>query len=123
MNWYCDQQNQLLIQKAREYCNDLISFQDLKEFSVLNVTTYLHSENPTIDKLICEIEGSVVEVDEDLLTEEEFKNNLQDILKNWKQELDSWTGSSVPLEKYTYASWEPENLTHSLTTYKQAVIA
>ena len=123
MDWYYDQQNQLLIQQAREYCNDLISFQDLKEFSVLNVTEYLDSDNPTIAKLILEIEGSVAEVDEDLLTEEEFKNNLQDILKNWRQEPDSWTGSSVPLENYTYASWEPENLTPSLTTYKQAVIA
>ncbi len=120
MDWYCDQQNQLLIQQAREYCNDLISFQDLKEFSVLNVTEYLDSDNPTIAKLILEIEGSVAEVDEDLLTEEEFKNNLQDILKNWRQEPDSWTGSSAPLENRT---WEPENLTPSLTTYKQAVIA
>lgn len=123
MDWYYDQQNQLLIQQAREYCYDLISFEDLKEFSVLNVTNYIYSENPTIAKLICEIEGSVVEVEEDLLTEEEFKNNLQDILKNWRQEPDSWTGSSVPLENYTYASWESENLTPSLTTYKQAVIA
>lgn len=123
MNWYCDQQNQLLIQKAREYCNDLISFQDLKEFSVLNVTTYLHSENPTIDKLICEIEGSVVEVDEDLLTEEEFKDNLQNILKSLEQELDRWTGSSAPLKNYTYTSLETENRAPSLTTYAQAEIA
>ena len=123
MDWYCDQRNQLLIQKAREYCYDLISFRDLKEFSVLNVTNYLDSENPTIAKLIREIEGSVVEVEEDLLTEEEFKNNVQNLLKDWEQELDYWTGSSVPLENYTYTAWEPENRPPSLTTYAQAEIA
>ena len=122
MDWYCDQRNQLLIQKAREYCCDLISFRDLKEFSVLNVTNYLDSENPTIAKLIREIEGSVVEVEEDLLTEEEFKNNLQNILKDWEQERDHWTGSSVPLENYIYTSLEPENRTPSLTTYAHAEI-
>ena len=96
MGSYCDQQNQLLIQKAREYSYGLISFQDLKEFSVLNVTTYLHSENPTIAKLIREIEGSVVEVDEDLLTEEEFKNNLQIVLDSLPNKQEKWTASSVP---------------------------
>ena len=82
MDWYYNQQNQLLIQKACEYCYDLISFQDLKEFSVLNVTDYLDSENLTIAQLIREIEGSVIEVDEEILTEEEFKNNLQNLLKD-----------------------------------------
>ncbi len=120
MDLYCEQQNQLLMQKALEYCYDLISFPDLKDFSVLNVTNYLDSENPTIAKLIREIEGSVVRVEEDLLTEEEFKSNLQNLLNGLEQELDYWTGSSAPLENYT---WEPENLTPSLTTYKQAVIA
>lgn len=96
MDWYCEQQNQLLIRKAREYCYDLISFQDLKEFSVFYATDYLDSANPTIDKLICEIEGSVVEIDEELLTEEEFKDNLQIILKGLPNQQEKWTSSSVP---------------------------
>ena len=101
MDWYCEQQNQLLMQRASEYCYDHISFQDLKEFSVLNVMNYLDSDNPTIAKLIREIEGSVVEVDENLLTEEEFKKNLKNILKNCGRGLNSWTGPSVPLDKHT----------------------
>jgi len=120
MDRYCDQQNQLLVQKAKEYCCDLISFQDLKEFSVLNVTNFLDSEIPTIAKLIREIEGSVVEIDEAILTEEEFKSNLQNLLEGLEQILDWWTGSSVPLHN---TSWEPErNLTPSLTTYKDVAI-
>lgn len=123
MDRYCDQQKQLLIQRAKEYCYDLISFQDLKEFSVLNVTNFLDSDSPTIANLIREIEGSVVEIEEDLLKEEEFKNNLQDILKSLEQELNRWTGSSAPLKNYTYISLKPENRTPSLTTYAQAEIA
>lgn len=80
MDIYLEQQNQLLIRKALEYCYDLISFQDLKDFSVFNVTNYLDSDDPTIAKLIREIEGSVVRVEENLLKEEEFKGNLKNFL-------------------------------------------
>lgn len=121
MDWYGDQQNQLLIQKASDYCDGLISFQDLKEFAVLNVLNYLDSENPAIDKLICEIEGSVVEIDEDLLTEEEFKDNLQNLIKNAEQTLACQTKSSASLD-CTIATWEPENLPPSLTTYAEALV-
>lgn len=123
MDFYCEQQNQLLIQKAREYCYDLISFQDLKEFSVLNVTNYLDSENPTIAKLIREIEGSVVEVDEEILTEEEFKRNIQDILKGLPHKQEKWTASLVPQGNRVTIFWKIENHAPSLTTYEHAIIA
>jgi len=88
-------QDELLIRKTLEYCHNLISLQDLKEFSLLNVTKFLDSDNKTIANLIREIEGSVVEIEEDLVTEEEFKSNLKTILNGLQQEQNRWAGSSV----------------------------
>ena len=88
-------QDELLIRKTLEYCHNLISLQDLKEFSLLNVTEFLDSDNKNIANLIREIEGSVVEIEEDLVTEEEFKSHLQTILKGLQQEQTSCAGSSV----------------------------
>ena len=85
---------------------------------MLNVTTYLHSENPTIAKLIREIEGSVVEVDEDLLTEEEFKDNLQTVLASLPNKQEKWTASSVHQINSVTIPWESGNPTPSLTTYE-----
>ena len=79
-------QDDLLIQKTVDYCHDLISLQDLKEFSLLNVTKFLDSDHKGIANLVREIEGSVVEVEEDLVTEEEFKRHLQAILHGLQQE-------------------------------------
>ena len=92
---YSAPQDNLLIQKTVEYCHDLISFQDLKEFSLLNVTEFLDSDNKGIANLIREIEGSVVEVEENLVTEEEFKNHLQTILNGLQQEQNRWVRPSV----------------------------
>ena len=88
-------QDSLLIQKTVDYCHDLISLQDLKEFSLLNVTEFLDSDNKSIANLIREIEGSVVEIEEDLATEEEFKRNLQTILNGLQQEQNRWVRPSV----------------------------
>ena len=88
-------QDELLIRKTLEYCHNLISLQDLKEFSLLNVTEFLDSDNKSIANLIREIEGSVVEIEEDLVTEEEFKSNLQTILNGLQQEQNRWARPSV----------------------------
>ena len=88
-------QDELLIRKTLEYCHNLISLQDLKEFSLLNVTEFLDSDNKNIANLIREIEGSMVEIEEDLVTEEEFKSNLKTILNGLQQEQNRWARPSV----------------------------
>lgn len=123
MDIYLEQQNQLLIRKALEYCYDLISFQDLKDFSVFNVTNYLDSEDPTIAKLIREIEGSVVRVEENLLKEEEFKSNLQNFLNGLPHKEDKWTASSVNQVNWVTTYWESGLPAPALTTYEEAVVA
>ena len=54
----------------------LFLFKISKIFSVLNVTNYLDSENPTIAKLIRKIEASVVRVEEEILTSGSFAIRL-----------------------------------------------
>ena len=93
---YSTPQDNLLIQKTVDYCHNLISLRDLKEFSLLNVTEFLDSDNKGIANLIREIEGSVVEVEENLVTEEEFKSHLQTILNGLQQEQNRWVRPSVP---------------------------
>ena len=64
---------------------------------MFNVTNYLDSDDPTIAKLIREIEGSVVRVEENLLKEKEFKSNLQNFLNGLPHKEDKWTASFQPL--------------------------
>ena len=120
MDWYCDEKNKVLIQKVRDFCDGFISFRDLKEFFVPYVTKNLDSENTTIAKLIREIELSVVQVEEDLLTKEEFKSNLQIFLDCLPREQEKWTTSSAPHVNCDIIAWESGNPAPSLTTCEHA---
>lgn len=107
-----------LIRKACDYCLSLISIRDLKEYAFLNITILLSSDRKDIAALIHEIEGSVVEIDEGLLTEEEFRGNLEKILTPFQQTLCAWTSVSTSQTKLLPISWESNtcyHMTHAFT--------
>ena len=66
----------------------------------------------------------MVEVEENLLTEEDFKSNIQNILADLPHGQEKWTAYSVPQVNRVTIFWKSENPAPSpLTTYEQAVIA
>lgn len=91
---YTDPQNQILFQKSVEYVCRQIPLQELKEFSLLCANELLDSDEDIIRELVCEIEGSVVEIEEHIMTEDEFRMSLRSILAKLPQYCLTWNGSS-----------------------------
>ena len=102
-------QEEDLIRKTWEYCHKHISLRELKEFSLLNIKTFLTSDNTVIARLVREIEGSVVEIEEGLLTEEDFRGDLEKILSELHPQQPVLLITTVSPKNLIRSSWKSES--------------
>ena len=106
---YSVPQEDNLIRKTGEYRHNLISLRELKEFSLRNIKTFLTSDNTIIARLVREIEGSVVEIEEGLLTEEAFKGNLGKILNELQPQQPVLLSTTVSQKSLIRSSWKSQS--------------
>lgn len=118
---FINPQEQMFFQKASEYLSGLVTLDELHEFSLMNVNEFLDSPDQVVVKLVNEIESSVVEIQEGLQSEQDFKKSLEKILAE-APSLECSLGGSVATNIFENISFCQDILSanYSTVTYTPA---